>query len=203
MAKLLFEGSENHKNYIKSVDKIREYKKEISKKVSLANKRIRRLEANDLKDSPAYQIYLKEGGKPFSVRGKTFNELQHEEARLNKFINSLTSTVRGINKHLKDVAKTIGFEYKNIQEVRQNQAKFFQLAARAAELLDHIDNSAHAIGYQKIWESINTMRKAQEIELTNTTQDMDEMVELLVKKIQTEREIEFDIDNDNEWFSID
>ncbi|WP_457848416.1 hypothetical protein, partial [Staphylococcus aureus] len=85
----------------KRVVAINAYRKEASRLVSLANKRVQRLELNGLTDSPAYKAYIASGGK-FGVRGKSHNELQQEVARLNRFINSTTSTIKGVNKTLKE-----------------------------------------------------------------------------------------------------
>ena len=52
-----------------------EFRKEVSSKASLANKRLARLEKNGLTDSPAYQKFMEGGGKRFSIRGKTGSEL--------------------------------------------------------------------------------------------------------------------------------
>ena len=68
--------------------RIKEYRNEANRLVSLANKRIRRLEKNGLQSSPAYQAYLVNGGKPFSTKGKDYNQLQSEVARLKRFIDS-------------------------------------------------------------------------------------------------------------------
>lgn len=64
----------------KKVNKIKELKAEANRLASMANKRIRRLEANGLQDAPAYQAYIAQGGQPFSTRGKNYNELQAELA---------------------------------------------------------------------------------------------------------------------------
>ena len=77
--------------------RIRQLKQEISKKASMANKRLKRLEKNDLTNVPAYRQYVQGGGVKFSVKGKNYNQLQAELSRVNHFINSKTSTVRGTN----------------------------------------------------------------------------------------------------------
>ena len=45
--------------------RIRALKQEISRKASMANKRVQRLERNDLKGTPAYQNYISGGGQKF------------------------------------------------------------------------------------------------------------------------------------------
>ena len=110
------------------VDRIRMYRAEASKLASLANKRIARLEANGLTDSPAYKAYIETGGK-FGVRGKDHNQLQSEVARLKKFIESETSTVKGVTKTLKEMASNTGIKYENLKDLRSKAAKFFELSS--------------------------------------------------------------------------
>ena len=60
---------------------IKEFRREASRLASMANKRVKRLEENGLTDTPAYKAYLETGGK-FSVKGKSYNELQKEKGTL-------------------------------------------------------------------------------------------------------------------------
>ena len=78
-------------------EKVKKYRTEASRLASMANKRLKRLEQSGLIDSPAYQKWVQDGKVKFSVRGKSHRELQKEVARMNKFINSQTSTIRGVN----------------------------------------------------------------------------------------------------------
>src|SRR5574344_962766 len=116
--------------------KIRQLKQEISKKASMANKRLRRLEKNGLTDVPAYRQYVKGGGVKFSVKGKNYNELQAELARVNHFIDSKTSTVRGTNSVLKDIANTAKIKYNNLSELYRNVNTFFSLASKVEDYLN-------------------------------------------------------------------
>ena len=94
-------------------------KAEVSRKASMANKRLVRLEKNNLTSSPAYQKWVDyKGGIKFSVRNKDYNQLQQELARVNQFIESKTSTVRGLNKVLKEMAKNTGIKYGSIKELQ-------------------------------------------------------------------------------------
>ena len=111
------------------LERIRVYRAEASKLTSLANKRIARLEANGLTDSPAYKAYIETGGK-FGVRGKDHNQLQSEVARLKKFIESETSTVKGVTKTLKEMASNTGIKYENLKDLRSKAAKFFELSSK-------------------------------------------------------------------------
>ena len=95
--------SQTMKDAATKAKKISADRKEASRLASLANKRAQRLANNGLEDSPAYQMYIKTGGK-FGVKGKTHNELQQEVSRLKRFIDMNTSTVKGVTNTLKERA---------------------------------------------------------------------------------------------------
>ena len=185
--------------------KIRAYRNEANRLVSLANKRLRRLEKNGLQSSPAYQAYLANGGQPFSTKGKDYNQLQSEVARLKRFIDSETSTVKGVNTYLKDIAKNTGIKYKNLTELREKADKFFELSSKIEQYLRQVEDIASAIGYQKIWESINVYVKDNRIDLSETNLSIDEMVDTISKAIADfDNPIHDTIDNINEdiWFVL-
>lgn len=168
--------------YKEKREAIRSYRKEASRLASVANKRVSRLERNSLKDSPAYQAYLETGGK-FSVKGKSYNEVQAEVSRLKKFLNSETSTVRGANRTLKDMAANTGIKYKNLTELKQKSAKFFELSSKVEQYLRSVEDMASAIGYQKIWQAVNEYVKQEQQGLDGSINDVDEMVERISKAI--------------------
>lgn len=145
----------------------KEFRKEVTKIVSVANKRIERLEKSNLKDSPAYQKLLNDGGVRFSVKGKTHNQLQSEVARLKKFMESETSTVRGLNNTLKNMAKVTGVKYRNLRDLQSKAKNFFTLANKVEQYLRTVNDIASAIGYQKIWTAINQYVQKNKIDLAN------------------------------------
>lgn len=155
--------------------KIREYRREASRLASVANKRVARLEKNELQSSPAYQTYLAGGGK-FGVKGKTYNEVQSEVARLKRFIDSNTSTVKGVNNTLQEMAKNTGIKYKDMKDLRAKSAKFFELSNKVEQYLRTVEDMASAIGYQKIWEAINQYTQDGKIDLSAGEVDIDSMV---------------------------
>ena len=65
----------------------RKYRQEASRKASMANKRLRRMEQQNLTMSPSYKKWVDDGGQKFGVRGKSMAEVKLEVARLNKFLN--------------------------------------------------------------------------------------------------------------------
>lgn len=160
----------------KPENKVKKYRQEASRLASMANKRLKRLEEGGYKDSPAYSKWLSEGGVKFGVRGKSHNELQKEVSRMKKFIDSETSTIRGINRTLKDMAKNTGIKYKNLKELQKKASKFFELASKVEQYLRTVDDMASAIGYQKIWNAINKYTKEELINLSSSETDVDSLV---------------------------
>ena len=190
-------------NDIEQVKRIRAYRAEATRKVSLANKRIARLEKAGLTDSPAYKRLMQEGGK-FGIKGKTYREVQSEVKRLNQFIESTTSTVRGTTKVLKEMAKNTGQTFKNLTELKEKSAKFFELASKTEQYLRNVHDAGSAIGYQKIWEQINTYIKATNEDLAGGKLDVDQMVEAVSNALmQFEDPVNINIQgSSSEWYLL-
>lgn len=150
-------------------------RKETSRLASIANKRIQRLERAGLQSSPAYQKWIDEGGQKFGVRGKDYNQVQAELAKLRQFLDSKTSTIRGINSTLKEMASNTGLSYKSITDLRGKAQNFFELASKVEQYLRTVDDIASAIGYQKIWEAINTYVKDTNTDLGSVETDIDQL----------------------------
>lgn len=188
------------------VKKIAAYRKEASRKAALANKRIARLEANGLQNSPAYQGYIKSGGGKFAVKGKSYNEVQSEVARMNNLINAVTSTVRGTNKYLKSMAKDTGMKYKNLKELQAKTDEFFRLSSMIDQYLTTVEDIASAIGYQKIWQSINVYVKDNKIDLSNSKMSIEDMADTISKAIvEYEKPEPLDFSStggDRGWFKL-
>lgn len=157
-------------------DNVKKFRKEASRLASMANKRLKRLENAGLTDSPAYQKWMEGGGAKFSVRGKSHNELQREVARMNQFINSETSTIRGVNRVLKEMARNTGIKYSSLKDLRKKAGKFFELASKVEQYLRTVDNMASAIGYQKIWEAVNQYVKSENLNLGQSGLDVNKAV---------------------------
>lgn len=160
-----------------------EFRKEVSRLASLANKRIQRLEDAKLTDSPAYQKWVENGGVKFGVKGKTYNQLQSEMARLNRFINAQTSTIRGINSNLKEMAANTGIKYGTLKELRSKAASFFELASKVEQYLRTVNDMASAIGYNKIWEVINEYVEKEKIDLSGAENNIDELSKMVSELI--------------------
>ena len=55
-------------------DEYKAFKKEVSRMASMANKRLKRLEKNELTDLPSYKAWEENGSIRFSVKGKTYQQ---------------------------------------------------------------------------------------------------------------------------------
>ena len=157
-------------------DNIKEVRAEMSRLASVANKRLQRLENAGLDTSPAYKKWVEDGQVKFGVKGKNHNELQRELSRLKNFINAETSTIRGVNTVLKDMAKNTGIKYKNLTDLRNKANNFFELADKVEQYLRTVDDIASAIGYQKIWEAINSYVQTEKVELDSSETDIESLV---------------------------
>lgn len=157
-------------------DNIKEVRAEMSRLASVANKRLQRLKNAGLDKSPAYKKWVEDGQVKFGVKGKNHNELQRELSRLKNFINAETSTIRGVNNVLKDMAKNTGIKYKNLTDLRIKANSFFELADKVEQYLRTVDDIASAIGYQKIWEAINSYVQTEKVELDSSETDIESLV---------------------------
>jgi len=162
-------------------EKYKAYNKEVSRKASMANKRLRRLEKNGLKDTPAYRAWKKAGGKNFSVRNKNYRALQKENARLNNFLQSKTSTVRGSNRVLKSIAKNTGIKYKNMKDLHKKSKTFFETASKVEQYL--LSGVSVAMGYQRVFQSVSNFM-ARGSRSSNVEDDIPE----IAKNIQNDYE---------------
>lgn len=182
---------------------IKEAKKEITKLASMANKRLTRLEHANLQSSPAYKKWVADGEVKFSVKGKDHNQLQRELSRLQTFISAETSTVRGANNTLKEMAKNTGISYKNLTDLRSKADKFFELSSKVEQYLRTVDDIASAIGYQKIWEAINTYTKESKTNLSSSDTDIDSLVETVSKMLNSANIVKSNSnESDDGWFFI-
>lgn len=148
-------------------DEYKALKKEVSRMASMANKRLKRLEKNELTHLPSYKAWEENGSIRFSVKGKTHQQLQSEYWRLKNFIDAKTSTVRGANAFLKEMAQNTGIKYKGLADLKTKSKKFFELASKIKQYYKNAEQSALALDYQKIWQQINEQIKQGVIAIDN------------------------------------
>ena len=164
-------------------------KKEVSRMASMANKRLRRLERNELTDLPAYQSWVEGGAIKFSVKGKDYNQLQAEFWRLKRFLDNKTSLVRGANKYLREMAENIGIKYNSLAELKAKSKEFFRLADKIKEYYKMSELSALALDYQKIWEQINVQIKKGILDLTGA-ESTEERLQRFIQELEKVSQVE-------------
>lgn len=157
-------------------DKYKELRAEVSRMASMANKRLNRLENNNLTMLPAYQAWEQNGSIRFSVKGKDYNQLQAEYWRLKNFLDDRTSTVRNANAFLMEMAENTGIKYNGLEDLKSKSARFFELAEKIREYNQAIGQTAQALDYQKIWQQINTAIQQDALDLSEAVSS-DEQLE--------------------------
>lgn len=143
-------------------------KNETRKLAKIANDRLKRLEKKGYTDTPAYLAWKKSGAERFSASYKeTYNDLQSEYWRIHRFLDDRTSTIRGTNGFLKEIAKNTGIKYKKMDDLHEYSSDFFEIADGIKEYYKKNDKSSTAyLDYQKIWRQITTYVKMNKLDVT-------------------------------------
>ena len=168
----------------KATDKEKELRAEARRLVSMANKRLRRLEQQNLINSPAYKKWVEDGEQKFSVKGKSIEEVKQEIARMNDFLSKQTSTVRGAKEYFKNVAKEVGIKsFDDFTDLQRKLNTFFETTAKIKEYLYNSKEIGVAIGYQKIWEVVSDYVEEVGHELELTEENVLKMTEKIVESV--------------------
>ncbi len=176
--------------FLESERNLEKIKREIQRKANIAHKRLKRLEKNNLTELPAYQQWVKDGKVRFGVKGKNYNELQAELARLNRFLDSKTSLVRQANKYLKEIAEMTGVKYRRVGELPDKLSNFFRISEKVEEYLRNVEGTASAIGYHKIWEVVNEVVKMEGRELDGSEEEMEAIIQDAIDALEYEHYID-------------
>ena len=162
-------------------EKEKKYRREASRKVSMANKRLKRMEEQNLSMSPAYRKWIDEGGQKFGIKGKTNAEVKAEVARLNKFLKQTTSTVRGTKKYMSNIADQVGIKQWGSFDSLNSQLKdFFEVSNRVQEYLKNTKEVSVSIGYKKIWEQVNEYAETVGTEFASMNNDIVEVAKSIM-----------------------
>ena len=162
-------------------EKEKKYRQEASRKVSMANKRLKRMEEQNLSMSPAYQKFIDEGGQKFGIKGKNNAEVKAEVARLNKFLKQTTSTVRGTKKYLTNIANQVGIkDFDSFQSLNSQLKDFFEVADKVKEYLKNSQEISVSIGYKKIWEQVNEYAETVGSDLASLNDDIVEVANSII-----------------------
>lgn len=151
----------------------KKYRQEASRKVSMANKRLKRIEQQNLTMSPSYKKWIDEGGQKFGIKGKSMEEVRMEVARLNKFLKQTTSTVTGTKKYLSNIANQVGIkQWGSFQSLNNQLRGFFEVADRLQEYLKNSKEVSVSIGYKKIWEQVSEYAETTGKEFVSLNEDI-------------------------------
>lgn len=182
-------------------DKYLELKKEVSRMASMANKRLKRLERNNLTLLPAYREWEQHGSIKFSVRDKNYNQLQSEYWRLKHFLDDRTSTVRQANKFLREMAENTGIKYRGLEDLKSKSKQFFELAEKIKQYNMSINQSAQALDYQKIWQQINTYVNNTNTDLASSISSDEQLERFLqfMEKVQPVEDKKEGYSVGNDW----
>ena len=130
-----------------------------------AKRNIRDLQRHNLGDTPAIQKLEENGKIKFSVKGKTYNELQSDYFRLKRFAESETSTVQGAKNVLENIARNTGIQYDDLNDLINKSRVFFDIASKVEQILESQSQLAFTMGYQTIWTAVNNMVERKKINL--------------------------------------
>lgn len=177
----------------------RDFRKEVSRLNSMANKRIKRLQNSDFKDSPALNKWTKDGGEYFSIRGKSQQDVRREFYKVKQYLDSSTSSITGTKKTLVEMAKNTGQEYTSVKELQESSKAFFELSNKVEEYLHIQARGSQAIGYQRIWQAINMYTQNNDIKITNDS--VEGLIEVVAN--QSEKLLHADNVDTSDFFNID
>ena len=190
-------GGDRARNLLKAKKMLHEAKRQklytkLKALYAEAKRNIRDLQSHNLGDTPAIQKLEENGKIKFSVKGKTYNELQSDYFRLKRFMEAETSTVKGATNVLENIAKNINIQYNDLNEIIVKSRVFFDIASKVEQILEAQSQLAFTMGYQTIWTAVNNMVERKKINL----QDMPSIEEaanvvydsLINEYLQEERE---------------
>lgn len=179
--------------------KQKDFRKEVSRLNSMANKRIKRLQESPLKESPALNKWLDDGGQFFSIRGKTQQETRREFYRVKQYLDSSTSSITGTKTVLKTMAENTGIKYSNVFELQETSKAFFELANKVDEYLKVSARGSEAIGYQRIWQAINQYTQNNDVKIQ--AESVDGLINVVAD--MSEQLLERDNKDTSDFFNID
>ena len=186
-------------------DAVQGIKEDLRGKVAMANKRIARLEKNDLTELSAYRSWANKdnwrGGEKFSSAGSNYRDLQKELARVDKFLNNKSSLVREANKQLRSIANNTGIKYEKVSDLPSLTSKFFELASKAEQYLRNVQGTV-AVQYQEIWQEINAYLERESVDLNASGADVEQILNEIMNNMNSESREDDNLD-DMDWFTVD
>lgn len=187
-------------------EKRRELANKVSEMARTANKRLDRLEKNGLEKHSAYMAWQKDGKIRFSVKGKSYQQLQREYWRVKKFLDSETSTIKGAKRNMKKIATDImGLKAEKVnnmslENLKNSTKNFFKIKDAIEEKYRDIGQTAKAIDYQKLMNEIAEYMKYTGDDLTAIDGDFNpNFIEATADRIMQYMEMENELDKMIGW----
>lgn len=174
--------TKNKIDHTQLTQKQKNFRSEVSRLSSMANKRIKRLEESDVNHSPALKKWKENGGEYFGIRGKTQAETRKEFYRVRDYLDSSTSSITGTKKVLRNMAKNTGLEYETYDDLIDKSRKFFELSSKIQEYQKTIGGYASTFSSVRQWQEINKYIDINDIDL-NTT-DINALIGDISERIQ-------------------
>lgn len=148
-------------------------KRKVAREAKKANDRLERLEKRGYTNTPAYLAWKKSGAKKFSAsHKKTYNDMQSEYWRIQRFLDDKTSTVRGTNSFLKEIADNTGIKYEKMSDLHKYSSDFFDIADEIKKYYKKEGKDSVALDYQRIWRQISTYVKMNKIDIKSTDNEI-------------------------------
>lgn len=161
----------------------RSVRQETSRMVSMANKRLRRLEEAGLHKTPAYRNWMEwEQGQDFGIRGKDYEGVVDEYDRLKRFIEHDTSSVRGATRHLKELGERIGLKHTDRVDIQEYAGKVFEISSKIQQYMRSTGEGT-VIGTDEIFNYVSEYTQRDDLGV-NALEDLD--VDTLVDMLSYE-----------------
>ena len=188
------------------------YFKDFNKLVSRANKRYKRLSEKGWKTG-AYKKATATGGKFHNRRNASYKEKAREYKRVQNFLNSKTSTVRGSKKVMKDMlnrtglSDIVGNDPEEIMTTEEQDGangstvvvnKFFDIASMVDEYLQQ--NRGVKVSSDEIWRSVHDTYLSG-YDFDDDGIDPDEVVGNVVRKLHNQYLATHNSGNSNKTWS--
>ena len=167
-----------------SKGKQRALRARVEAQINEAKQRIKEIEKNGLKETPAI-TELNKRGTTLTTKGKNYNQLQSTYFSLQKFLKAQTSTAQGALRVLEQTAKIIGAENTTPQGLKDLAEEFFSIASKTDELLKTGEHK-YSAGSTRIFEAIRRVQKENSAlwqQAGNTAEKANVIVEKLTDEI--------------------
>lgn len=149
--------------------------------VSMANKRLKKFIENGLTDAPIYEKYMKALGdsEKFSLKGKAGLERKRHIDLVQEFLTSKTSTMKGLEVNMAQLAQNFGFHFKNYKQMLHYSNNFFKLQKAIIERNKMLNKELEdqQYGYRAYMVEIQEYLRQENIELEASAELIDKMAQ--------------------------